>query len=72
MIAEHSLVVLDCAPPHEKLDGGDVGSCYTLNAPHSCMNRVMIAYNDSRYLPISLLQCRGPHPTSETRVEKFS
>jgi hypothetical protein len=26
MIAEHSLVVLDCNPPHEKLDRGDVGT----------------------------------------------
>lgn len=26
MIAEHSLVVLDCHPPHEKLDRGDVGT----------------------------------------------
>ncbi len=26
MIAEHSLVVLDCDPPHEKLNRGDVGT----------------------------------------------
>ena len=26
MIAEHSLVVLDCDPPHEKLKRGDVGA----------------------------------------------
>ena len=26
MIAEHSLVVLDCEPPHEKLNRGDVGT----------------------------------------------
>jgi len=26
MIAEHSLVVLDCDPPHEKLNCGDVGT----------------------------------------------
>jgi hypothetical protein len=26
MIAEHSLVVLDAEPPHEKLTRGDVGS----------------------------------------------
>ena len=26
MIAEHSLVVLDCEPPHEKLSRGDVGT----------------------------------------------
>lgn len=26
MIAEHSLVVLDCEPPHEKLNRGDVGA----------------------------------------------
>ncbi|MEZ6101400.1 MAG: DUF4926 domain-containing protein [Pirellulaceae bacterium] len=26
MIAEHSLVVLDCDPPHEKLSRGDVGT----------------------------------------------
>jgi hypothetical protein len=26
MIAEHSLVVLDCDPPHDKLDRGDVGT----------------------------------------------
>ena len=26
MIAEHSLVVLDCNPPHEKLNRGDVGT----------------------------------------------
>ena len=26
MIAEHSLVVLDCPPPHEKLNRGDVGT----------------------------------------------
>lgn len=26
MIAEHSLVVLDCTPPHEKLSRGDVGT----------------------------------------------
>lgn len=26
MIAEHSLVVLDCNPPHEKLSRGDVGT----------------------------------------------
>jgi len=26
MIAEHSLVVLDSAPPHEKLSRGDVGT----------------------------------------------
>lgn len=26
MIAEHSLVVLDCHPPHEKLNRGDVGT----------------------------------------------
>lgn len=26
MIAEHSLVVLDCNPPHEKLNRGDVGA----------------------------------------------
>lgn len=26
MIAEHSLVVLDCEPTHEKLDRGDVGT----------------------------------------------
>lgn len=26
MIAEHSLVVLDCDPPHEKLHRGDVGT----------------------------------------------
>jgi hypothetical protein len=26
MIAEHSLVVLDCDPPHDKLNRGDVGT----------------------------------------------
>ena len=26
MIAEHALVVLDCDPPHEKLNRGDVGT----------------------------------------------
>ena len=26
MIAEHSLVVLDCDPPHAKLNRGDVGT----------------------------------------------
>ena len=26
MINEHSLVVLDCDPPHEKLNRGDVGT----------------------------------------------
>lgn len=26
MIAEHSLVVLDCEPPHDKLNRGDVGT----------------------------------------------
>ncbi len=26
MIAEHSLVVLDCDPPHEKLNRGDLGT----------------------------------------------
>ena len=26
MMAEHDLVVLDCDPPHEKLDRGDVGT----------------------------------------------
>jgi hypothetical protein len=26
VIAEHSLVVLDCDPPHEKLNRGDVGT----------------------------------------------
>lgn len=26
MIAEHSLVVLDCDPPHERLNRGDVGT----------------------------------------------
>ena len=26
MIAEHSLVVLDCDPPHSKLNRGDVGT----------------------------------------------
>ena len=26
MIAEHSLVVLDCDPPHDKLHRGDVGT----------------------------------------------
>ena len=26
MIAEHSLVVLDCNPPHDKLSRGDVGT----------------------------------------------
>ena len=26
MISEHSLVVLDCEPPHEKLSRGDVGT----------------------------------------------
>lgn len=26
MITEHSLVVLDCNPPHEKLNRGDVGT----------------------------------------------
>ena len=26
MIAEHSLVVLDCDPPHKKLSRGDVGT----------------------------------------------
>jgi len=26
MISEHSLVVLDCDPQHEKLDRGDVGT----------------------------------------------
>ncbi|MCC7339194.1 MAG: DUF4926 domain-containing protein [Pirellulaceae bacterium] len=26
MITEHSLVVLDCDPPHEKLSRGDVGT----------------------------------------------
>ena len=26
MIAEHSLVVLDCSPQHEKLNRGDVGT----------------------------------------------
>ena len=26
MITEHSLVVLDCDPPHEKLNRGDVGT----------------------------------------------
>lgn len=26
MITEHSLVVLDCEPPHEKLNQGDVGT----------------------------------------------
>jgi hypothetical protein len=26
MIAEHSLVVLDCDPPHERLSRGDVGT----------------------------------------------
>ncbi len=26
MIAEHSLVVLDCEPPHERLSRGDVGT----------------------------------------------
>jgi len=26
MIAEHSLVVLDCEPPHEDLNRGDVGT----------------------------------------------
>ncbi len=26
MIAEHSLVVLDCDPPHDKLSKGDVGT----------------------------------------------
>ena len=26
MIAEHSLAVLDCDPPHDKLDRGDVGT----------------------------------------------
>jgi hypothetical protein len=26
MIAEHSLVVLDCEPPHERLNRGDVGT----------------------------------------------
>ena len=26
MIVEHSLVVLDCDPPHEKLHRGDVGT----------------------------------------------
>ena len=26
MVAEHSLVVLDCDPPHEKLNRGDVGT----------------------------------------------
>lgn len=26
MIAEHSLVVLDCDPPHENLNRGDVGT----------------------------------------------
>lgn len=26
MITEHSLIVLDCDPPHEKLNRGDVGT----------------------------------------------
>jgi hypothetical protein len=26
MISEHSLVVLDCDPPHDKLNRGDVGT----------------------------------------------
>lgn len=26
MITEHSLVVLDCEPPHKKLNRGDVGT----------------------------------------------
>ncbi|GDX95083.1 DUF4926 domain-containing protein [Planctomycetia bacterium] len=26
MIVEHSLVVLDCEPPHERLNRGDVGT----------------------------------------------
>lgn len=26
MISEHSLVVLDCDPPHERLNRGDVGT----------------------------------------------
>jgi hypothetical protein len=26
VIAEHSLVILDCDPPHEKLGRGDVGT----------------------------------------------
>jgi hypothetical protein len=26
LIAEHSLVVLDCDPPHDKLNRGDVGT----------------------------------------------
>jgi hypothetical protein len=46
MISEHSLVVLDCDPPHEKLNRGDVGT-------------VVHAYKDGRGYEVEFVDGGG-------------